>query len=676
MISKETIDKIMETARIEEVIGDFVQLKKAGTSMKGLSPFQDEKTPSFVVSPVKQIFKDFSSGRGGNVVNFIMELENFSYPEALKWLAKRYNIEIKEDKDKSPQELQEQSKRESLNIVNEHAKKFFVEQIQEGQEGIAVGLSYFKERGFSDEIIEKFELGYCPEKAPHLWENLQSNAYNMEYALELGLIKQKEGRYYDFYRGRVMFPIHSISGTVIAFGGRTLRTDKKIAKYFNSPESPVYHKSNVLYGIYQAKREMIKQDLCYLVEGYTDVISMHQSGVENVVASSGTSLTEGQIRLIKRYTKNVVILYDGDAAGIKASFRGIDLLLKEGLNVKVLLFPDGDDPDSFSKKVSEEEFQRYLAEEVKDFLIFKADVLHDESAKDPIKRAQVIKDIVASIAIIPDPIIQEVYLKECGEKFDLEMDALHKEMNLLMNQNQKKEIKQKASPNVPMDEIPPEVYAQMAAEADAAMMAAQGGAPAVVNNTPKLAGKKDFLYYVEKDLLHAMISYGEELLPIEVFAEGEEKGLFIDIPLVWFVILELQQDQIPFRTPLFRKIFEEMEMAFNQAEPQLLPESYFLHHADPEIASFAVDLISSPHEISENWKKFHIYVKTMHQIIDKHVETLILDFKYKHIKKLRGDTLNKMQVQPDNDDLIYEIMLLDKARMHFAKKLGIQVDGN
>jgi len=421
------IDEIMQTSRIEEVIGEFVHLKRAGSSLKGLSPFTDEKTPSFVVSPAKQIFKCFSTGKGGSVVTFLMEKEHYSYPEALKWLANKYNITLPEEEEQTAEQLAVITERESLQIINEFAKNHFHERMLTTEEGKAIGLSYFVERGFRQDIIEKFQLGYCLEKGNDFTEAALNKGYKLEYLEKIGLVKSKDGRNFDFFRGRVMFPIHSVTGRVLGFGGRTLLSDKKIAKYFNSPESIIYNKSDILYGLFFAKGDIIKYDNCFLVEGYTDVISMHQAGITNVVSSSGTSLTHGQIKLIRRYTPNVTILYDGDAAGIKASFRGIDLLLEEGLNVRVVLFPDGDDPDSYSKKVSSTELEEYIQSNTKDFVTFKAEILL-QGTTDPIQRSKLIHDIVHSISLIPDQISRTVYTKEIAKRFDIDQTIVEQEL--------------------------------------------------------------------------------------------------------------------------------------------------------------------------------------------------------------------------------------------------------
>ena len=403
MISKNTIDQVYETARVEEVIGDFVGLKKSGTNFKGLSPFTQERSPSFMVSPVKQIWKDFSSGKGGNVVAFLMEHEHFSYPEAIRYLAKKYNVEI-EETEQTDAEKEKLNERESMFLVAEHANTYFKQTLWEASEGKAIGLTYFKERGFTDETIKKFDLGYSPQEKDAFTKTALKNGFQLEFLEKTGLSIVNESYQVDRFRGRVMFPIKSLSGRVVGFGGRILGDNKKTAKYLNSPESEIYHKSKVLYGIYEAKQSIAKEDVCYLVEGYTDVIQMVQSGVTNVVSSSGTALTELQIRLIQRLTQNIVVLFDGDAAGLRASLRGIDMILAQGMNVKVCSFPEGEDPDSFAKKNSQEAIELFFKENAKDFIQFKASLLLEDAANDPVKKAATIRDIVESISKIPDPV--------------------------------------------------------------------------------------------------------------------------------------------------------------------------------------------------------------------------------------------------------------------------------
>ncbi len=520
-IPSHIIDDIMSTARIEEVIGDYVNLKRAGSNLKGLSPFTEEKTPSFVVSPAKQIFKCFSTGKGGTVVSFLMEQEQFSYPEALKYLAGRYNIELPEEKPLTPEELAEQTERESLSIINDFARDFFAERMHKGEEGKTIGLSYFVERGFRKDIIEKFQLGYCPEKEQSFTETALKKGFKKEYLEKLGLTKSKDGRSFDFFSGRVIFPIHSVSGKVLGFGARTLRNDKKIAKYFNSPESIIYNKSKVLYGIYFAKAHIIKQDNCFLVEGYTDVISLYQSGVENVVSSSGTSLTKDQIKLIQRYTQNITILYDGDAAGIKASFRGIDLILEQGLNVKVVLFPDGDDPDSYAKKVSTEELKSYIESAQKDFVSFKTDILLTDSGDDPIKRAALIKEIAASIALIPDQISRSVFIQSTAKKLTIEEQTLLSEVNKLRHQ-----IKVKEAGGTWKD------------------VEEEQAAVAVKPKTTYTKKQRDF-YEQEEDLIRILVLYGARAIELN-FKDEKEQDITIEVSVAEVIVNEIVRDELGF----------------------------------------------------------------------------------------------------------------------------------
>ncbi|MEE3226394.1 MAG: DNA primase, partial [Bacteroidota bacterium] len=439
MISKTTIDAVFETARVEEVIGDFVQLKKSGSNFKGLSPFSDERTPSFMVSPVKQIWKDFSSGKGGNAVAFLMEHEHFTYPEAIKYLAKKSNIEV-EETEQTDEQKEQANERESMYVVSEFARDYFHKTLLNSEQGKAIGLSYFKERGFTEETIEKFQLGYSPD----VWDAFTSEAirkgYKLEYLEKTGLTIVKEEKQFDRFKGRVMFPIHSLSGRVLGFGGRILTNEKKAAKYLNSPESEIYHKSKVLYGIYYAKQAIAKEDNCYLVEGYTDVIQLHQLGIENVVSSSGTALTPEQIRLINRLTPNITVLFDGDAAGQRASLRGIDLILEQGMNVKVCSFPEGEDPDSFSKSHTLTEVEDFLKENAKDFIQYKASLLVKEAQGDPIKKAGLVRDMVESIAKIPDVIKREIYVQECARIMDIKEDVLFNTLAQIRNKGKKEAV--------------------------------------------------------------------------------------------------------------------------------------------------------------------------------------------------------------------------------------------
>ncbi|MFN5912333.1 MAG: DNA primase, partial [Bacteroidota bacterium] len=526
-IPSHIIDQIMQTARIEEVIADFVSLKRAGSNLKGLSPFTDEKTPSFMVSPAKQIFKCFSTGKGGTVVSFLMEKEHFSYPEALRWLADRYGIPIPEDKPATAEELAAITERESLHIINEFARDHFMNNLHETDEGKAIGLSYFEERGFRPDIIKKFQLGYCLNLGDDLTKAGLSKGYKLEFMEKVGLVKSKEDRNFDFFRGRVMFPIHSVTGRVLGFGGRTLITDKKIAKYFNSPESIIYNKSEILYGLYYAKGDIIKYDNCFLCEGYTDVISMHQAGIINAVSSSGTSLTKEQIKLIRRYTSNITILYDGDAAGIKASFRGIDLILEEGMNVKVVLFPEGEDPDSYSKKVSPPELEQYIKSHTQDFISFKADILLKDGETDPLKRAELIREVAHSVALIPDQITRTVYMQQVAQVFGISEQIVNAELtrlrkNVLSRQLQEPEIK-----DLPVD-IPSTVQQGVITEIE------RGPHPG------------------EFALARIMVKYGA--FELNGFRDLQGQRIEQSVSVIELICHELDQDELGFSEHLFERL--------------------------------------------------------------------------------------------------------------------------
>ncbi|HMT28241.1 MAG TPA: DNA primase, partial [Bacteroidia bacterium] len=525
MIKKETIDVIVDTARIEEVVGDFVQLKRRGTNLIGLCHFHNEKTPSFNVSPTRGIFKCFGCGKAGNAVNFIMEHEHYSYPEALRYLAGKYNVTIEED-EKTPEFDQDQLQRESLLVVTEFAKKFFIKQLHESEEGKSIGLSYFHEREFTESMIEKFQLGYSPDSWRAFTDHAIQNGYLKENLVKAGFTIVNEDKMFDRFRGRVMFPIHNITGKVVAFGARILKTDPKAAKYLNSPESDIYSKSKILYGIFFAKKSIIAKDECFLVEGYTDVIAMHQVGIENVVASSGTSLTIEQIRLIGRYTKNITVLYDGDPAGIKASLRGIDLILEEGLNVKVVLFPDGDDPDSFSRKHNSYEVAAYIQEKAQDFIRFKTSLLLKDVANDPVRKAGLIRDIVETIALIPDPIIRSTYTKECAVLMDISENILISELNKLLR---KSINKQQYEPDV--DELLPEFI--------------EPDEPIVDHNESE---------YQEADIIRLLLLYGEHDLHFEEKINEKETQTIVESIKSYVVHELLINEEFVFDNPVYNKI--------------------------------------------------------------------------------------------------------------------------
>ena len=647
MIPKETIEKIFDAADIVEVINDFVNLKKAGSNYKGHSPFSDDKTPSFMVSPAKGIFKDFSSGEGGTVVSFLMKHEHFTYPEALRWLAKRYNIEIEEE-ERTPEQMAAQSARESLYLVNQFAKDYFAKQMLESQEGKAIGLSYFKERGYNDATIKRFELGYSPDNSSAFTKAALSAGYKLEYLEKTGLSKTNEKGSFDFFRGRVIFPIHNLTGRILGFGGRTLKTDKKIAKYFNSPESEIYHKSKVLFGLYQAKGAIIKKDTCYLVEGYTDVVSLNQVGIENVVASSGTALTEGQIKLIKRYTNNITILYDGDSAGIKASFRGIDLILEQGMNVKVILFPDGEDPDSYSKKVGITELEEYLHKEAKDFIRFKASVLLTDAKDDPLKRAETIKDIVKSIAIIPDQIIRSVYIRETSQFFDISEKALLSEVNkILANKRSSHSQEQRQQ----MEAVKPLAPLQKRASSD---------------GSHSLSDQ-------EKDLIRLMLTYGSIGIQVEIETQESEEIKKEEIPLAQYIIEELLSDDLKYVNETYQNIFDEFLDGIENG--LIVNDQHFFQKEEASLSTLVVDLTMPKDSVSENWEKKHrIYPQEeRHKLKQAAVESVYM-YKLRVTENMINGKQTGLKEEIEEKEiysLLEQIKQLNQIRNTFASKLGI-----
>lgn len=629
MISRQTIDQIFSTARVEEVIGDFVQLKRAGGNLKGLSPFVDEKSPSFMVSPAKQIWKDFSSGKGGNVVTFLMEHEQFTYPEALRWLAKKYNIEIDEEREQTDEQKEELKLRESLYIVTEFAKKFFIEQLHETEEGKNIGLSYFRERGFTPDIIKKFELGYSPANRVAFTEHAEKKGYNKTLLAASGLsIYNESGSGIDRFRERVIFPIHSFSGRTLGFGGRILRSDVKAAKYLNSPENDIYHKSKILYGLFQAKQAILKQNECFLVEGYTDVISLHQAGIENVVASSGTALTPDQIRLIKRLTPNVTILYDGDSAGIRASFRGIDLILEQELNVKVLLFPEGDDPDSFAQKHTAEEIQKYIAENATDFIQFKAKILLEDAQNDPVKKAELIRDIIQSTSLIPNIIQRELYIQETAKLMDVREEVLFKELAQTLNKNQKQEQ---------------------------ATSRQQPSSLSVVKEEPKITIST--IDIVEEELMKLIMQFGNLVIELKN-AEGE----YYETTVIEEIVAQFQINELQFRNELYQSILEDVFLGFQNDE--LRTGDFFLKLFDQEKNSVASNALVDKYTISENWtKKLGIYIKPVELNIAKDVTDTILRYKSIYLEeKIKEYTL-----------LLQDETLTGEARNEQLEKIKILI---
>lgn len=627
MINQDTINKIMETARIEEVVGDFVALKKRGTSLIGNCPFHNEKTPSFHVSVTKGIYKCFGCGKGGDSVHFIMDHEKYSYPEALKFLANRYNIEVEETV-QSPQNIEAQNARESLYIVTEYAANYFANELFTGEEGRAVGLSYFKERGFREDIVKKFQLGYSPDVWDAFFQNAIAAGHKEEYLEKTGLaIKNDKGRVYDRFRGRVMFPIHNFTGRVIGFGGRTLKTDKNVPKYINSPESDIYHKSNVLYGLFHAKKAIRDTDNCYLVEGYADVLAVHQAGIENVVASSGTSLTVEQIRMIGRFTENVTILYDGDAAGIKASLRGLDMILEEGLNVKVVSFPEGHDPDSYMHHVGASAFKNYIENSRKDFILYKANILLKEAGNDPIKRAGIIKDIVESISKIPDDIKASIFIRECSSLLQIEERILLSELNKMRAAKFKKASNNTASSYNPTPDSPPD---NLFENLD----------PSVPITTKEESTDDDSIQ--EQEIVRLLLAFGHELVNWDK----------IDNMYIGSFIMQNLSD-VTFEDALCKRVIDTYR---DEIENGHLPvANQFIKSESREIADLAITLSTSPYMLSENWYNKHkIYVRDE----TVNLKATILGGIY-HLKKRKVDRMLlqllqeiKTEVDPVNQEIL------------------------
>lgn len=623
MITRDTVQAIIETARIEEVVSDFVTLRKRGLNMLGLCPFHNEKTPSFTVSPTKGIYKCFGCGKAGNSVNFVMEHEHYTYPEALRFLAKKYNIEI-EEAEQTPEQIQEINEKESLYAVTAFAQKFFTEQLFQTEEGKSVGLTYFKNREFRENIMEMFQLGYSPDAWEAFTQTAIKNGYNLEFLVKSGLTIEKDGTHFDRFSSRVIFPIHNLSGRVIGFGGRILKKDEKKAKYINSPESDIYNKSQVLYGIYFAKNAIIKKDNCYLVEGYTDVISLVQAGFENVVASSGTSLTTDQIRLIKRYTPNITILYDGDEAGLKASFRGIDMILEQGMNVKIVMFPDGEDPDSFVRTHRSIEVEEFLAKEAHDFIRFKTNILLKEAQDDPIKKAGLIKEIVQSIALIPDAIIRSVYVKECSATMDMAEQTLMNELNKLL----RKKFRQTTGQAVPEEIIPvPEQPTEKQVEAD-------------YHNTE----------FQEKDIIRLLLTYNKENIEFEA-KDDHEHPVTMAVNVAKFIVDDLNNDDIRFSNLVYQKIFDEYAGFILKEE--LPDEKYFINHNSKKVSAAVIDLLTSPYELSENWELVaRIEVITETQNLKDAIVHSVLSFKAKKIEQLIAES--QLEIKKCEEEERYE----------------------
>ena len=594
MIDRETIDRIFNTADIVEVISDFVTLKKSGQNYKGLSPFTNEKTPSFFVSPAKGIYKDFSSGKGGSVVGFLMEHERLTYPEALRYLAKKYNIEIVE-KEPTAEEVQQRNERESLLVLTQWAQKYFSNILQNTPEGQSVGMAYFRERGFTEEVIRKFQLGYSPEQKDALTQAAQKEGYRLEYLVKTGLTIEKENYRVDRFRERIIFPIHGMTGNPVGFGARILKSADKMAKYLNSPESEIYQKSRVLYGLYHAKQAIVKEEKCFLVEGYTDVLGLHQAGIENVVASSGTALSSDQVRLIKRFTSNISVIYDGDEAGIKASLRGIDMILEEGMNVRVVPLPDGEDPDSFSKKLSSSEFIEYIRDNEADFISFKTRLLLKDAEKDPVKKAGLINDVIGSISVIPDAVTRSVFIKECARMLDTEERILYSQVYRL----RKKRAEDRYKRETRQEEVK-------------------------IQSTP-LPSFISEIYSEEQEklLVRFLLTYGNERL----YEIRDEHAGVEYISVAEYIINEILDDELEFRNLLYRKVFEEVNMLLQSGE--VIDVKHFVNHEEPAISQLAVDLLSSPYSLSKVHSRKGASVETEDMTLKKNVPKALVEYKRK-----------------------------------------------
>lgn len=647
MLDQATIDKINDAAQIQDVVSDYVTLRKRGANLIGLCPFHNEKTPSFSVSPAKGIFKCFGCGKGGNAVHFIMEHEQISYYEALKFLAKKYHIEF-EERELTDEEKEIRNDRESMFLVNDYARQYFTNNLHGHIDGKSIAMAYFRERGFREDIIQKFQLGYSLDQRDAFTQSAISKGYNKTYLVKTGLtLEHENGQLSDRFRGRVMFPVHSLSGKIVAFGGRILRKDEKMAKYVNSPESDIYHKSNELYGIFFAKKSIVKEDRCFLVEGYTDVISMHQNGIENVVASSGTSLTPGQIRMIHRFTENVTVIYDGDAAGIKASLRGIDLLLEEGLNIKVLLLPDGEDPDSFAQKHNSADFIQFVEKNSVDFIRFKTNLLLEDAGNDPVKRAGLIIDIVKSISIIPNQVIRAEYVKECSTLLQVDEAMLYHEINKLKKAEQGK---------------------MQTSTSQAQAVQTEVAAQPPLSQSPQ-SGR---YFQEERNILQTLIRYGKmDMQHPDLKKQAKEPLIVAD-----FIYEEINRDGIMFSTSEHQQILKEYETHYQ--EDGFNAEKHFLYHPEQSIAQLTADLVTDKYTLSKIHAKIK-EVKTeadkLHELVPRVIfefkNRLVLDIIKEKLLLLKEASEAKNQVL--EDEIMQELKALDEIKQNLAKELGTRV---
>ena len=665
MIKAETIEKIMDAARIEDVVGEFVSLKRRGANLLGCCPFHNEKTPSFTVSPAKGIFKCFGCGEAGNSINFLMKHEHFSYPEALRFLANKYNIEIEEEK-LTPDQMEKQTEREALFSVSEFAQKYFADLLYNDEAGSAIGLSYFYERGLSDDVIKRFGLGYCLDDWDNFTRHAISNGYSENVLEKTGLtIFKDDGKRYDRFRGRVMFPVFSVSGKVLGFSGRVLTSEKQAAKYVNSPESEIYNKSKTLYGIYQAKSAISKSDLCYLVEGNIDVITMHQAGVENTVASSGTSLTQEQIRLIHRYTKNITVLYDGDSAGIKAALRAVNMLLEEGMSVRVVLFPDGDDPDSYTRKYGSEAIRQYVTDHATNFIIFKTKILLEEAKGDPIKKAEFIKDIVATIALVPELIERNIYVKECASLLDISEQTLATELAHAIYAKRKKQFDKQSEIQQQSDPVSKNIADPMPQVAD--MPNVEELKKTLL--MPDLQDNTDDVH--ERKLISLLLNYGDTKIKkkfINEQGEDEEEENYVAA----YIVADLMNDELSFVNPLYQEIYSTYKTKLLEGE--IIDSNYFFALNREDIGTLVATLLVVNYTVSDNWKeRFRIYVPTWEDNLEKDVSQSILRFKQQKLDVRIKDIMEQLK-QPLSDDdtmlLLYDLNNLKKLRVMVARELN------
>jgi DNA primase len=653
MIPAETVAKIIDTSRIEEVVGDFVSLKRRGVNLLGLCPFHAERTPSFTVSPAKGIYKCFGCGKAGDSVRFIMDHEQLAYPEALRYLARKYQIEV-EETPISPEQQARNDDRESILQVLAFAQKTFSDQLWEDEVGMAIGEAYFQERGFIESVQKKFQLGYAHTDRQAFLNKAREAGFQDEFLLRSGMVSEREGRFFDRFAGRVMFPIHNVAGRVIGFGGRILTSDKQVAKYLNSPETEVYHKSQVLYGFYYAKRAIMAADACYLVEGYTDVISLHQCGIENVVASSGTSLTVEQIRLIRRFTRNITILYDGDAAGIKASFRGINLVLEEGMNVNVLLFPDGEDPDSFSRSRKAEEVLEFLKNNSTDFITFKTKLLLSETAGDPVKKAGLIRDLVESIALIPDAITRSVYLQQCSRTLEVEEQVLVLETNKQLRTN--REQRTAAQPAEAITDSGPGFTTTEA--------------PTSTHAAPDLPAISE-TEHQERDLIRILLLHGTKEVELDV-TDPDGRTTRASYPVSTLIYTELNMDNIRFENALYAEMFSMLE---NEVmEGRAADAQFFRTQTNPDMQQLVATLLADQYELSKHWEERHnIVVITEHQQLKDGIYGAIYALKTKVVLRLKKELMEKLKTAETEEEIFFigrQIMDLDQAKGHFASRQG------